>query len=92
LDTNEHPNITVCITSRVALVDIFSLSVPSETHSFKPRYELVLGKIKERYFYVIIMQLNIHDFTILDTSPYHGRTVADETSLCKIHKVQYGVW
>jgi len=66
------------ITSRVLLVDSFSLSFPSETHSFKPGYELGLWKIKERHFYVIIMQLNIHGFTILDTSPYHGRTVVDE--------------
>jgi len=38
------------------------------------------------------MQLNIHGFTILDTSPFHGRTVADEAYLNKIHKIQYGVW
>jgi hypothetical protein len=38
------------------------------------------------------MQLNIHGFTVLDTSPYQGRTVADEASLNKIHKIQYGLW
>jgi len=37
------------------------------------------------------MQLNIHGFTILDTSPYHKRTVADKASLNKIHKIRYGV-
>jgi hypothetical protein len=31
------------------------------------------------------MQLNIHGFTILDTLHYHGRTVAEETSLNKIY-------
>ena len=36
LDTDEHTKITAWITSRVALVDIFTLAVLSETYSFKP--------------------------------------------------------
>jgi hypothetical protein len=82
----------VWITSRVALVDSFSRSVPSEKHIFKPEHEKFLCNIKERYFYVIIMQLNILGFTILDTSPHQERTVTDEASLNKIYKIHYGVW